>query len=131
MWAHFRHLCSKKFSMIQGNLQSNWFWPLHSLSKNLWVHWDFNSQNGSSLGGVRVHSLTLSYTPENMRCDFRASLLAYTLASPCLGCKPKARVATKNVTTSVTSRNKNLNGQHCFLLSKATNIVAQFANKNQ
>jgi len=56
--------------------------------------WDFNSQNGSSLGSVKVHSLTLSYTPKNMRCDSRASLLAHTFASPYLGCEPKVRVAT-------------------------------------
>jgi hypothetical protein len=43
---------------------------------------------------VRVHSLALSYTPKNMRCDSRASLLACTLASPCLGHEPKAKVAT-------------------------------------
>ncbi len=36
----------------------------------------------------------LSYTPKSMRCDSRASLLARTLTSPCLGCEPKARVAT-------------------------------------
>jgi hypothetical protein len=29
-----------------------------------------------------------------MKCDSQASLLARTLASPCLGCKPKVRVAT-------------------------------------
>jgi hypothetical protein len=29
-----------------------------------------------------------------MRCDSWASLLALTLASPCLGRKPKAKVAT-------------------------------------
>ncbi len=37
---------------------------------------------------------SLSYTPENMRCDTRASFLAHTLTSPCLGHKPKARVVT-------------------------------------
>jgi len=58
------------------------------------VHQDSNSQNGNSLGSVRVHSLTLSYTPGNMRSDSRASLLARTLASPYLGHKPKAKVAT-------------------------------------
>jgi len=42
---------------------------------------------------VRVHSLTLSCTPESTRCDSWASLLALTLASPCLGREPKARVA--------------------------------------
>jgi hypothetical protein len=31
----------------------------------------------------------------SMRCDSRASLLARTLASPCLGHEPKARVVTK------------------------------------
>jgi hypothetical protein len=29
-----------------------------------------------------------------MKCDSRASLLACTLASPCFGREPKARVAT-------------------------------------
>jgi hypothetical protein len=55
---------------------------------------DSNSQGGRSLGSVRVHSFTLSYTSGSMRCDSRAFLLARTLASPCLGCEPKARVAT-------------------------------------
>jgi len=36
---------------------------------------------------VRVHSLTLSFTLELL-------VLACNLASPCLGCEPKARVAT-------------------------------------
>jgi hypothetical protein len=55
---------------------------------------DSNSQSGSSLGSVRVQSFTLSYTPMSMKCDSRASLLAHTFASPCLGCKPKAKVMT-------------------------------------
>jgi len=61
---------------------------------DLKVHLDYNSQSDSSFGSVKVHSLTLSYTPENMRCESRASLLAHTLASPCFGHEPKARVAT-------------------------------------
>jgi hypothetical protein len=32
-----------------------------------------------------------------MKCDSQASLLARTLASPCLGREPKARVVTKDV----------------------------------
>jgi len=32
-----------------------------------------------------------------MICDSWASLLPRTLASPCLGCEPKARVATEQV----------------------------------
>jgi hypothetical protein len=54
-----------------------------------------NSQSGSSLGSVKVHSFTLSYIPKNMRCDSQASFLARTLANLCLGRDPKARVATK------------------------------------
>jgi hypothetical protein len=52
-----------------------------------------NSPSGSYLGSVRVHSLTLSCTPGNIAYVSRASLLSHTLASPCLGRKPKARVA--------------------------------------
>jgi len=65
------------------------------LSEDLKVHWDSNSQSGSSLGSVRVHSLTFSCTPKNMRCDFWASFLALTLVSLYLGCEPKVKVATK------------------------------------
>jgi hypothetical protein len=54
--------------------------------------WDSNSQNESSLGNVKVHSLTLFCTPGSMRCDSRAFLLARTFASLCLGRKPKVRV---------------------------------------
>jgi hypothetical protein len=63
-------------------------------SKDLKVHWDSNSQSGSSLGNVGVHLLTLSYIPRSMNCDSRASLLARTFANPCLSCEPKAMVAT-------------------------------------
>jgi len=67
---------------------------LQSLSEDSGVPWDSNSQSGSSLGSVRVHSLTLSYTPRSMRCDSMTSLLAHNLASLCLVCKHKVRVAT-------------------------------------
>jgi hypothetical protein len=43
---------------------------------------------------VGIHALTLSYTPRSMKCDFQASLLGCTFASPCFGHEPKARVAT-------------------------------------
>ncbi len=45
---------------------------------------------------MRVYSLTLSRTPRSMRHDSWALLLAYNFATPCLGRKPKARVATSN-----------------------------------
>jgi hypothetical protein len=67
---------------------------LQSPFKNLEVHWDSNLQSWSSLGSVGVHSLTLSYTFRNLKCDSRASFLARTFTSPCFGRKPKARVAT-------------------------------------
>jgi hypothetical protein len=63
------------------------------------IHWDSNS-----LGSVRVHSFTLSYTFESMRCDSWASLLALTLASLCFGCEPKAKVATFALTPKIIDR---------------------------
>jgi hypothetical protein len=74
--------------------QSIEFWSLQLLYENLRVHWDSNSQGGSSLESVKVHSLTLSYTLGNMWRDSRASLLTCNLASPYLGREPKARVVT-------------------------------------
>jgi len=54
-----------------------------------------NSQSGSSLGNVGVHSLTLFYILESIKYDSQASLLAHTFVRPCLGRKPKARVMIK------------------------------------
>jgi hypothetical protein len=47
---------------------------------------------GVHFGSVKVHSLTLSHTPRSMKCDFWASFLAHTFASPCFSREPKARV---------------------------------------
>jgi hypothetical protein len=61
---------------------------LQSLSEDLGIDWDSNSQDGNSLVSLSVHSLTLSYTPKNIRCDSWASFLAHALAlvaSPILG----------------------------------------------
>jgi len=52
---------------------------------------------------VGVHSgawkfiLSLSYTPESIKCVPRASFLSYTLANPYFGCEPKARVAIEDI----------------------------------
>ncbi len=43
---------------------------------------------------MRVHFLTLSYTPGSIRCASRVSLLSRLLVSLCLGREPKVRVAT-------------------------------------
>ncbi len=53
-----------------------------------------------SFGSMRDHSFTLSCILENMKCDSWASLLAHPFASPCLGCKPKARVTTCSINNS-------------------------------
>ncbi len=58
------------------------------------LHRESNSQSGTSFGSVEVHSLTLSYIPKSMRCDSRASFMACTFASHCIGREPKAKVAT-------------------------------------
>jgi hypothetical protein len=80
--------------MVEGTLQSNDFLPLKSPSEDSKVHQDSNSQNESSLGNVRVHSLTLSYNPGSMKCDSHASFFTRTFASLCLRHKPKVRFAT-------------------------------------
>ncbi len=57
----------------------------------------FHLSSGSCLGSVKVHSLTFSYTPENMRCDSWASSWLATLQPFCLGHKPKAKVVTSSL----------------------------------
>jgi hypothetical protein len=56
--------------------------------------WDSNSQHGSSLGSVRVHSLTLFAL--SGACDVTpgSSSSPATLQPPHLGHEPKARVTT-------------------------------------
>jgi hypothetical protein len=72
---------------------------------------------------VRVHSLTLSYTPESMKCDSRASFLARTFASPCLGRKPKARVVTIVV---ICEKNEFVNlNYNAILTTLKANIVVK------
>jgi hypothetical protein len=70
-----------------------WNWPL-KIWKSIGTLSSSNSQSGSPLGSVWVHSLTFSYTPYNMKCDSHVSFLAHTFASPYLGHEPKARVTT-------------------------------------
>jgi len=85
----------------------------HNLCLKIWESIKIsNSQNGSSLGSVKVHSLTLSHTPRSMKCDSRTSLMAHTFASPCFGREPKARVATM-VTTKHFSIHLIKNARSC------------------
>jgi hypothetical protein len=46
---------------------------------------------------VRAHLGVWGFIPESMRCDSRASFLACTLASPCFGHGPKARVTIRRI----------------------------------
>jgi hypothetical protein len=48
--------------------------------------------------GVCVHSFTLSYTLESMKCDSQTSLLTHTFASLYFDHEPKAKVAIDNLT---------------------------------
>jgi len=47
-------------------------------------------------GGVKVHSLTPFHSQEYV-VWLPASFLAHNLTNPCLGCEPKARVATLSI----------------------------------
>jgi hypothetical protein len=82
--------------------------PMKLLYENLGVHGKSNSQSGSSLGSVGVHSLTLSHTLGSMKCDSWASFLTRTFASPCLGREPKAKVVTSNEMTHWKHKGFNL-----------------------
>jgi hypothetical protein len=82
------------FQWYENYVESMGFDPYNCVLKIQESIWYYNSHNGSSFGSVRVHSLTLFCTPRTMRCDFRASFLAYNLVSLCLSREPKARVVT-------------------------------------
>jgi hypothetical protein len=58
--------------------------------------WDSNSHNGSSLGSVKVHSLTLLLFALLGTCGVtpRPPSWPTTLQPPCFGREPKAKVVT-------------------------------------
>jgi hypothetical protein len=49
---------------------------------------------GAHLGVWKVHSLTLSCIPRNMKCDPQTSFLARTFENPRFGHEPKVKVVT-------------------------------------
>jgi hypothetical protein len=53
---------------------------------------DSNSQSGSSLGNVDVHSFPFSYIPENMKCDSWAHSWLALLQALILVASPKLRL---------------------------------------
>jgi hypothetical protein len=69
--------------------QSNEFWLLQSPFEGSGVHWDSNSQSGSSLGSVGVHALTLSYTPRSMNCGSRVHIWPVPLQALALVLNPR------------------------------------------
>ncbi len=122
MRAHFRYLSFKSFPTVPRAQQSIEIWPFNLHSEVSGVHQDSLSQNGSCLGSVSAHSLTLPRTSLDSReyvmtprfplgphpsnaFAFAPGLPSFwfsgffpldshNLATPCLGRKPKARVAT-------------------------------------
>jgi hypothetical protein len=71
------------------------FGPLQSPFEDSGVHWDFNSQSGSSFGecgGSFPHTLLHSWEHEMW---IPGPFLAHTFTSPCLGRELKAKVATQ------------------------------------
>jgi hypothetical protein len=56
--------------------------------------WDSNSQHGSSLGSVKVHSLTLFALPGTCEMTPESPFWPTTLQPPCLSHEPEAKVVT-------------------------------------
>jgi hypothetical protein len=84
----------RAFQWYKERLNPFIFYPCNCFLKVWESIWDSNSQDESSLGSVRVYSLTLFCTPGSMRCDSHASFLPHTATSPYLGREPKLRVTT-------------------------------------
>jgi hypothetical protein len=70
------------------------FWKLE-------IHWDSNSQNGSSLGIVRVHSLTLFCTPRSMKCDSQTQSWPAPLQTLALVASPRLGLWHPSSPTSI------------------------------
>ncbi len=100
----FKHLRSKRFSMIWRTSQVIEFWPMKSLFEVLGVHRDSISQSGSCLGSVRVHSFTFFYILRSMWCDSWAFSWLAPLQPLGLGREPKAKVATNNINNVKTKK---------------------------
>jgi hypothetical protein len=60
--------------------------------------WDSNSQHKSSLGSVRVHSLTLFALLGTSEVTLGSPSWPATLQPPCLGREPKVKVVTSTIT---------------------------------
>jgi hypothetical protein len=99
------------------------------LSEKLGVHRESNSQNGSSFGRVRVHSLTLSYILGSMKCDSRASFLAHTFASLCFSRELNVRVMTNKFNSKM--KIKALSNYQITRMYDGRNWKQMSPNKNE
>ncbi len=131
MRAHFRHLRFKSVTTVWRAQQTIEIWPFNLHSEVSGVHRDSLSSNGSCLGSVSAHSLTLPRTSLDSweyvmtpglpplgshPCNafaFAPGLPSFWLpaflATPCLGREPKARVATCQVNAPSILRYSSLN----------------------
>ncbi len=73
------------------------FDPCNGIFKIWESIWDPNSHNGSSVGSVKVHSLTLFALLRACDATLGPSSWPATLQPPYLGHGPKARVVTYNL----------------------------------
>jgi hypothetical protein len=76
-------------------IQFNEFWPLQLLFKDLGVHRDSNSEHGSSLGSVRVISITLFALPRAW--NMIPGLLSWPALLQALALVASPRVATMGI----------------------------------
>ncbi len=83
------------------------------IQDSIGLHQDSNSQSESSLGNVRVDSLTLSYIPKSMKCDSRASLLAHTFYKPLPWSRAQGYCCDKQHTYQTSKRCCNLQFTPC------------------
>jgi hypothetical protein len=80
--------------MVYETIQSNEFWPFKLFSKYLEIPWVSNSQNGSPLGNVWVHSFILPHTLGSVNVTFGSHIWPSPFYALCLGCKSKVKAMT-------------------------------------
>ncbi len=77
------------------------FWPLQSPSESSWLHWNSNSQSGSSLGNV---GFIFSHFPAFLKVwnvTFRLHSWPTSFATPCFSHKPKINITTSKVSEGI------------------------------
>jgi hypothetical protein len=85
--------------------------------------WDSNSHNGSSLGSVRIHYLTLLVVPGACEVTLGPSSWPATLQPPCFRREPKARVMTYAIYSCPIMKTNSFGMHTINLLHGTTNII--------